>query len=200
MNAITRTRFFAQNYPLLQGLRTIPVGICLLVITVWANGQDGPASDLTLPLMVSLGCVVLYILIDQYYNRTYGRVKRNITPGEIFLQVSSGLLALAAFVVDTSNLISISLIGLVFAATFALTGFLYWQPIKTLFMINLLLASAFAVLSVLPLTGVQEWWTLFGLKHSLLAFTILFGGFSVLAGIMSHIYFVRLLPSPQDAS
>jgi len=200
MNSIQQTRFIAQNYPFLQGLRSIPSGLLLLAITLWANLQHGPARDLTLPLLIALGCLVLYILIDQYYNRAFGRVKRAIFHAEMFLQVVCAILALGAFIIDTTDHINISLLGLVFAVIFASGSFWYWRPVKVLFISNLSLAVFMALLSLLPVVGIRDWWSIFGLKHSLLAFSFLFGAFCVISGVVSHIYFVRSLPAIQEAS
>ena len=200
MDTHQQTRFFARNYPQLQGLRAVPSGLCLLIITLWANVQQGPANDLTLPIQVALACLVLYILVDQYYNRVYGRVKHTISRSELFFQAACTILALAAFIVDTSNTINISLLGLVFAVAFAFTGFWYWRPVTALFAINLALAILLALLSLLPLVGIQYWWRLLGLKDSLLAFTFLFGTFGVMGGILAHVYFIRSLPTVQEAS
>ncbi len=200
MDIIKQTRFFAQNYPHLQGLRAVPSGLLLLVITVWANLQHGLARDLTFPLMVALACLVLYIVIDQYYNRVYGRVKRIISHTELFLTAIGGIMALAAFIFDTRNILNISLLGLVFAIAFIFTGFWYWRPATILFSINVILAILLALLSLLPLVNGQEWWSLLGFKSLLLAFTFLFGIFCVIGGIIAHIYFIRSLPTAQEAS
>ena len=199
MNSIRQTHFIAQNYPHLQGLRSVPYGMCLLSITLWANLQQGPARDLTLPILIALACLGLYILVDQYYNRRYWRVKRMITHAEWVLQAACAVLALTAFIIDTRSAINISLLGLVFAVVFAFTGFWYWRPAVALFASNLVLAMVFALLSLSPLVGISDWWSIFGVKHSLLAFTLLFGIFGVLGGIIAHIYFIRSLPATREA-
>ncbi len=200
MNSVKQTRFFAQNYPQLQGLRAVPLGLCLLIVTLWANLQNGPASDLTFPITASLICLAAYILIDQYYNRVYGKVKRTISHAEFLLQVIAGVLALAAFIIDTSNKTNFSFLSLVFAAVFAFSGFWYWRSSKLLLVTSLVFALIFAGLSILSIVGVKDWWHLFGLSHSLLAFTSLYGIFCVLAGIISHIYFVQSLPKIPEAA
>jgi hypothetical protein len=198
MNSIQQTRFFAQNYSQLQGLRAVPLGLCLLVITLWANLQHGPARDLTFPILVALACLVFYLLVDRYYNREYGKVKHSITRTELLLQAAGAVLALAAFFIDTRNVINISLLGLVFAVVFAFSAFWYWRLARVVFVINLILAIFLALLSLSPLVGIQEWWNLLGLKYSLLAYTFLYGVFGVLVGIILHIYFIRSLPTTQE--
>ena len=105
------------------------------------------------------------------------------------------VLALAAFIVDTRNIVDVSLLGLVFAVTFVFTGYWYWRSATVLFAFSLVLSAVFALLSLSPLAGIQDWWSLLGLKHSLLAFSFLFGVFGVLGGILAHIYFIRSLPA-----
>ena len=107
MNSIQQTRFFAQNYPQLQGLRTVPLGLCLLALTLWSNIQRGPARDLTLPILLALACLVLYVLIDQYYNRVYGKVKRLYSHAELLWSAAGTVLALAAFVLDSLDLVEL---------------------------------------------------------------------------------------------
>ena len=199
MNSVTQTRFLAQNYPQLQGLRAVPSGLCLLLITLWANAQRGPARDLTLPILIALACLALYVLIDQYYSRVYGQVKRTISRAELFLQATCAILALAAFFVDTRTTANFSLLGLVLAVSFAFTGFWYWRPATVLFAINLALAIVLVLLSLLPLLGIQDWWSLLGIKHSLLAFAFLLGIFGVIGGVVSHVYFVRSLPGARES-
>ncbi|MCL4562919.1 MAG: hypothetical protein M1281_20180 [Chloroflexi bacterium] len=200
MDSIKHTRFLAKNYPQLQGLRAIPLSLCLLVITLWANSQQGPARDLTLPILLALGCLVFYLLVDRYYNRVYGRVKRTVTHAEMFLSTIGAVLALAAFIGDNLNITEVSLLGLVFAAVFAFTGFWYWRPVKSVLNLNLVLAACFAILSILPVVGIRDWWGFLGLKDSILGFTLLFGIFGVIGGLIFHIYFVRSLPLPPEAS
>jgi len=200
MESIRQTRFFAKNYPQLQGLRAVPLALCLLVITLWANLQHGPARDLTMPILVALACLVLYILVDQYYNRVYGRVKRTISHTELFLQTAGIILALIAFFIDTRNAINISLLGLVFAVVFAFTAFWYCRPSAVVFTINLALAIILSLLSLSPLVGIEEWWSFLGLKYSLLGYSFLYGVFGVIDGVILHIYFIHSLPTTQGES
>lgn len=200
MNAIKQTRFFAQNYHLLQGLRAVPLGLCLLIVTLWANQQTGPTRDLTIPLTASLFCLVFYIIVDQYYKRVYGKVKRKTTVAEWLLQVIAAIFALAAFVIDTSNKVNFSVLGIIFAATFFITAFWYWRSSKVLLLTSLVFALIFAGLSILSLAGVKDWWHLFGINHSLRVFTSLYGIFCIIAGIIAHIYFVKSLPRMTEAA
>ena len=101
MRDVKHIRFIATNYFNLQGLRAIPLGICLLLVSLWANGQGGPASDFGVPALLIVGTVVLFIAIDRYYLHAFGRVQR--TPEsrrlEWLISVVAGILALGAFLV-----------------------------------------------------------------------------------------------------
>lgn len=199
MQAIQKTQFFAKKYRQLQGLRGLPAALGLLLITLWANNQHGPQSDLTLPLIAAAGCILLYIAINYYYNHTFGKVKRKVTSGEMYLGIISAVLALAAYVLDTSAFINISLLGIIFSVTFLVIAFWYYRPLPALFVTHLVVGILFAGLSVLPIYGLQEWWQVMGFKSALLTFTFLFGVLGIVSGIFAHVYFVRSLP-PQEVS
>jgi len=199
MDNIKQLRFFTQNYPHLQGLRTIPLGLLLLLLSLWANLLHGAARDLTLPISVTLVCLAIYLLIDGYYNRVYGKVKRAISHSEVFITANGAVLALAAFYIDTHNMINISLLGLVFAIAFVFTGFWYWRPASTLLYTNIILALTLVILCFLPLITNQEWWGILGFKSLLLAFTFIYGLYCIICGIIAHIYFIKSLPSIQEA-
>jgi hypothetical protein len=197
MQSLTHTRFLTKNYSNLQGLRAIPSGLCILLVSLWANTLHGRASDLTLPILESAACLVLFLLIDRYYNRVFGKVKRTYSHAELLFMALSGLLALAAFVVDSDFGLNLpfSTLGLVFAAVILGSGVWYWVQAKTLLVSNLLLGLLIAILSILPVFGVSDWWTALGIKHFLLAMTILFGVYIIIVGIIGHIYFIRSLPA-----
>jgi len=200
MNSLKQTRYFAKNYTQLQGLRAIPLGLCLLLVTIWANRQQGPARNFTLPILAVLAGLILYLLIDRYYNRAYGKVKRKVTFADWIMEIALAGLALAAFIVDTREFFRISLLGLTLAVTFAANGFLYCRPATVLFIFNLVLAAGMALLSLAPMIGISNWWNFLGLNHPLLAITFLFGISVVISGMIGHIYFIRSLPAFQETS
>lgn len=197
MQPINQTLFLTKNYSNLQGLRALPAGLCLLLLSLWANAERGPARDLTLPILVVVACLFLFIIIDQYYKRTFGKVKRPYTHAELLLSGTGSILALAAFVADSDFGLNLpfSALGLVFAAVILGSSLLYWYQAKTLLFSNLVLGALVAILSILPLFGISNWWNALGIKHFLLAMTILFGIYIVVGGIIGHVYFVRSLPA-----
>lgn len=197
MQSINQTLFLTKNCSNLQGLRAFPAGLCLLLISLWAYTQHGPARDLTIPILTVLACLFLFIIIDQYYKRTFGKVKGPYTHAELLLSGTCSILALAAFVADPDFGLNLpfSALGLVFAAVILGSSLLYWYQAKILLFSNLLLGALVATLSILPLFGISDWWNALGIKHFLLAMTILFGVYILVGGIIGHVYFVRSLPA-----
>ncbi len=200
MSSISRTRFFASNYPQLQGLRMIPFGLCLLAVTLWANIQQGPSQNITLPTLIVLACLGLYIFIARYYNRAYGKVRRLVPRVEWIIGVAGGGLALVAFILDSLDTYRISLLGLVYAVTFISHGAIYWRQAPALHIANLILALLMVASTLSPLVSIPTWWSLIGLNHPLFAATFLTSIFLMIIGVIGHIYFVRSLPAEQEAA
>jgi hypothetical protein len=107
-----------------------------------------------------------------------------------------GILALCAFWLDVSFKLPVSLLGLVFAAglladyiriTWLVKGqYLLYYPLGGILM---------AAVSILQWLGAPNWWQAFGLKSQLLGITIAIGIFTMIAGILGHIFLARTLPS-----
>jgi hypothetical protein len=129
---------------------------------------------------------------------TFGLVR--LTPEsrrlEWLISVVFGILALGAFWLDATVKLPASLIGLAFATglladyiriTWLVKGrFLLYYPLGAVLM---------AVVSVLPLLGVSNWWQVFGIKNQLIGITTAMGIFTIIAGFWGHIFLVRTLPS-----
>lgn len=198
MNNMREIRFVATNFSNLQGLKAIPLGILLILVSLWANGLEQAAgfTDLLIPIVEAIGCFVLIYVIDRYYRRTFGRVQR--TPESLRLEglisVIGGVIALGAVWLDMTRMLPLSLVGLVFAVglladyiriTWLVKGrFLLYYPIGALIM---------AVVSVLPLIGLPDWWHPCGLVSQMIGITITVGFLSIIAGIWGHIFLVRTL-------
>lgn len=199
MNDLKQIRFVATNYSNLQGLRVIPLGLCLLAVTLWANGA--PEKNFVLPFIYMAVSAILLFAIDRYYLRVYGRVQR--TPEsrrlEWLVGIVGAILAVCGLSLDSTNNLPISLVGLVFAAglladyiriTWLVKGrSLFYYPLGAAFM---------ALVSILPLLGLPEWWLAVGLKSQIMGICIVIGIFMILAGIWGHIYLVRTLPALAD--
>lgn len=198
MNDVKEIRFVATNFSNLQGLRAVPISLYLVVICLWANGIHGPARDFLVP---SLGLAItafLLFAIDRYYRITYGHVQR--TPDSRHLEwlvcAIGGVVALGAFWLDNYIKLPVSLVGLAFSIslladyiriTWLVKGrFLLYYPIGAILL---------AVVSVLPLLGVSNWWQAFGIRNQLLGISIAFGIYATIAGVWGHIFLVRTLSS-----
>lgn len=197
MHETAHIRFVATNFSNLQGLRAVPLGALLLLVCLWANNLQGPASDLTLPLTYLILAALLLIAIDRYYLHVFGRVQRTLESRRLewLLSVVAGMLALGGFILDTTGELPVSLLGLVSAfgllvdyirVTWLVRGrFLLYYPIGAVVM---------AVLSLLNLV-IPDWWQTFGLRDQLLAIAIVFGIYVILSGIWGHLFLIRTLPS-----
>lgn len=189
-------RFVTTNYFNLQGLRAIPLGLCLLLVSLWANAVEYPVKNFLVPITSVVGSGLFLFVIDRYYLRTFGRVQRTLDSRRLewMISVVGGILALGAFWLDTTTKLPISLLGLVFAAglladylrmTWLVKGrSLLYYPIGAILM---------AGMSILP-QFIPDWWQTCGIKSQIIGMTISFGLFTILAGIWGHIYLLRTLP------
>ena len=118
MQDIQKIRFLTLNYSKLQGLKGFPIGLLLLLTVLWENVQHGPARNITLPLLFTLGSAILYWWIDRYYKIHYGRVESTSSQKRVdyFTAMLGGIAGLVAFYIDTSAHLPVSMVGLVFAA------------------------------------------------------------------------------------
>jgi hypothetical protein len=201
MKTVSEVRFVATNYSNLQGLRVVPLGLCLVLVSLWANGLQHPLKNLFVLVVSIVGSMLLLFAIDRYYLHAFGRVQR--TPEsrrlEWLVSLVGGILALGAFWLDASVIMPVSLIGLVFAVglladyiriTWLVKGrFLLYYPLGAILM---------AGVSVLPLLGGSNWWQAWGLKNQMLGIAIAVGIYTIIAGLWGHIFLVRTLPSRME--
>lgn len=194
-------RFVATNYSNLQGLRTIPLGLCLILVCLWANSLQYPIQDYWAPAAYMAGALLLFWVIDRYYLRSFGRVLRTPESSrlEVLVSVVSGILALGAFWLDTSFKLSVSLLGLVFAAGLLVDYVRITWLVKGRFLLYYPLgAILLAGVSVLPLLGAAHWWQACGLKSQMIGIAIAIGLFSIIAGVWGHLFLLRTLPPRRE--
>jgi hypothetical protein len=205
MRDLKEIRFVATNFYYLQGLRTIPLGLCGVLVCLWANGIQGSArgSDFLEPAFGIIGSLILFFAIDRYYLHAFGRVQR--TPEsrrlEWLLVAVGGILGLGAGWLDISFKLPVSWIGLVSAAglladyiriTWLVKGrFLLFYPLGAVLM---------AGVSVLPLLGVSNWWQACGLANQFIGILMVLSIFMIIAGIWGHIFLVRTLLSRMETN
>ena len=202
MKNMKEIRFVATNYLNLQGLRTIPVSLLLILVVLWANGSKYPISAagwLTLIIEVVV-MAAAYFGIGQYYRHAFGQIKR--TPETLRLEWLTSIvfviLTLAAFWLDGKIKLPISLLGLVFGLllltdymriTWLVKGkYLLYYPIGAVLIV---------VVSLLPLFGLPGWWHAVGLRSQIFAIALVIGIYMIIAGIWGQLYLVRTL-SPKE--
>jgi hypothetical protein len=199
MKEMKEIRFIATNFTNLQGFRTVPISLYLVVICLWANAIHGPAKNFLVPALVLVGTVILFFAIDRYYLLTFGQVQR--TPEsqrlEWLVSIAGGILALGAFLLEASFKFPFSLLGLAFSISL-LTDYvrITWLVNGKFLLYYPLGAVLLALVSVLPLLGVPNWWLVFGLRNQILGISIAFGIYMVIAGFWGHIFLVQTL-SPE---
>lgn len=202
MQNIHKTRFLAANYSNLQGLKSIPLGLFLPIVVIWANMQKGSASNLTLPILFSIAMIVLFIGIQRYYLTRFGRIDR--TPNqkrmEVILGVLGGIIGLAAFALDTRFDLPVSTVGLVFAGAIVAEylRMQWYAPGNYLLPLSAASFVIMLVVSILPLLGLSNWWQLLGLRTQLLGVLFVAGLVIVINGLIGHWFFVQQLPGKEE--
>lgn len=198
MNTIKEIRFITTNYYNLQGLRLVPLGLLLVYVCIWANGASYPIepSYFTSLILVMVITLLAALGVDRFYKRFFGVVKqtpesRNL---EAMLWFVGGILATAAFWLDVSFSLPLSLVGLVaglgliadyLRITWLVKGrFLLYYPIG---------AVIIMIISLLPVFGLPGWWHVFGLRAQMFAIAFSLGIFTLIAGICSHLSLIKSL-------
>jgi hypothetical protein len=194
----SQIQFITANYSRLQGLRAVPVGIVAVFVSIWALYNHGPTTNLSAPILVALAAALLYGLTDRYYNHTFGQIKRTTRQRTVELvgSVIFGALGLLAFVLDTTEVIPISCVGLVFAISFleyfSRAAPSEWGKIFSRFPENIVAAILILVISLLPLFGIS-WWNALGIRSQVVGILLIVGIVIILTGIWGHIRLIRAL-------
>ncbi len=198
-------KFLAANYTRLQGLRAIPLGLLVVYVSAWALSNQGPTANLSGPFIAVVIAAMLYWLTDRYYNRTFGRVKQSPSRRKVELieSVIGGVVALVAFVLETSRLLPISALGLVFVGCFLEYFWLVdrseWGKIFIFFPENIVAAVLIATISILPFFGISVW-EAFGIKWQIVGIVMIFGIVITVTGIVGHIRMIRALSTAEAKS
>lgn len=185
-------KFLAANYAKLQGLRLIPVGLLCLFVAIWNNARQGQLDG---PLTALVVAILLYGLIDRYYNRAFGQVKQ--TPSqrrrEAIASIVFGILAVLAFALDTAEIIPVCALGIVFAAAL----FADWWTARSVqsaapipFPENFIASLLILIVSILPLFGIT-WWKGWGINSQVTGVFMVIGTVIILTGIWGHIRVAR---------
>lgn len=194
----SQIQFITANYSRLQGLRAVPIGILAVFVSVWSLYNHGPNANLSAPILVAILVTLLYWLLDRYYSRVFGQVKR--TPRqriwEFLASVGFGALGLLAFFLDTAKILPISVVGLVFALSFleyfSRVNLSDWRRIFVRFPENIVASILILVISLTPLFGIS-WWNALGIKSQVVGILMIVGVVIIVTGIWAHIRLVRAL-------
>jgi hypothetical protein len=204
MKDLSRVRMITANFSMLQGLKMVPLGLLLVVVTLWANTLHGPARDFTFPGGCMVSAFFLYLLISRYYSRTYGTVQPTLAyrQSEWVRGLVGGIAGLVCFLIDVNLKPPVSMIGLLFAGTMIAEYIrLTWKmkSIPFLFYSYLVAALVLALLSLLPAIGVV-WWKAAGIRSLLLGVTTTAGLLFVIAGILGHFSLVQWLGPAEETN
>lgn len=196
MKSISQMRFISENYSTLHGLKAVPVGLCLFLVSLWANLVSYPVQNFTLPFLFLLGTLLFSITIGQYYKHTFGEVKPNRVNRTNYWIVQSiwGLLGLAAFWVDATFNLPINFIGLVFVSAFLFEKPKVKIPFNKFSIVRLITAIIIILVSIAPLFFGKNWWEIIGVRTTIIGVTMFVGILIVLQGVLWHIFFVNSLP------
>ena len=199
MKSISQTKFLSENYSTLHGLKGVPVGLCLLLISLWANGLHDSAKNFSLPIILVFGSLLLFIAVDQYYKRTFGEVKPTFASRRTqwIGYLTFAILAIVAFWADVTYNLPVNFYGLLFAVILLIDKPKVTLPLNKFSVIKLILSICIILASVSPLYLGANWWNIFGVRTTLLGVTMLIGMLMVTEGVIWHTFFVKSLPTAE---
>lgn len=198
-------RYMTANYTRLQGLRTLPIGLLIIYVSIWSLYNQGPTADLGTPILVAMVAALFYWITDRYYNHAFGQVvpSSGKRKGEFIASMILGALALLAFVLDTARILSISVLGLVFAVCFLeylwRTDRSEWKQVVFIFPENIAAAVLLTVVSILPIFGISVWEAI-GIRWPLVGVFMTVGIVIIMTGIWGHIRMTRTLSTGEARS
>ncbi len=203
MNELDRIRMITVNFSTLQGLKMVPLGLLLTVISLWANFGTGTWRRVVIfPGACVVAAFFLYLLASWYYARYYGTVRPTaaMRRSQVIRGLLGGMIGLVAFLADITFKIPVSFIGLVLGL--ASLGESLWISRQTgvkVEPVSFGVAGLLAVLSLIPLAG-ANWWEPIGIRSLLIGVCVVTGILFVTQGIWEHTRLVRLLPQPREAN
>jgi hypothetical protein len=199
MSTDSQIRFLSKNYSSLHGLYAVPVGLCLFLVSLWANMVHYPIKSLFLPVAFSLACLLLYLAVDRYYKRTFGQVKPLIADQRRYWLVAcaGGLLAVAAVLVDFNMHLPVNFIGLLFAALFLFDKPRVTFPLNNFSALKLSLAVIIVLVSIASVFLGRDWWNTLGVRTTTIGVTMTVGLLVALQGLACHFFFIRSLPAAE---
>jgi hypothetical protein len=192
-----RIKFLSEYYSSLHGLYAVPVGLCLFLVSLWANLVTYPIRNFIFPLLATIFCLLAYLAVDWYYKRAYGEIKPTASNRRWYWLTAAGWAALAvlAFWLDVTYHLPVIFIGLLFAALFLFDRPRVAFPLNRFTAIKLVLAAAISLVSIAGLVFGRNWWDSLGARTPIIGVTMGVGLLIVLQGLVWHFFFVSSLPT-----
>ena len=168
----------------------------LFLVVLWTNAQTGRATDLTPPVIWLLAGVILYVLIDRYYNRTYGRVEPagHAVWFDWIASAAFSAAAVGAFVLDMADRIPVSFFALVFSlgllADYVRMIRLAGVKSKAIYPVGLICIAGIALSAFLTILR-EQIPAVFGFRSPILFVYALDAVIIVVYGVAGHFYLVR---------
>jgi DNA-binding transcriptional ArsR family regulator len=194
---LNQVHSLTTNFSSYQGLKGIPLGLLLMILSLWASAQAGPGPALYFPVGISIVFVYLYWIVNRFYARVYGVVVPDNNQKIIsrVREISLGIGALLAFWVDVSFSPAFSTLGLVFASALLVDySRVAGKSGDRLLLFYPIAALLITILSLIPVLNVN-WWEPLGIKALLLAVCATAGLLFIILGVITHISFENLLLS-----
>ncbi len=202
---LERVRYVTQNYERLQGLKVLPVGVLMLLISAltllqvdlpgMTPEEEGTLFGVLLLFGGLFGILVAMLIgwvIGDFYERRYGKAQRLPLSRRTMWLVASGVVAFwVAHMTDVVLQAPVYLPYLVLGVA----DVLFWWPERRFRAHYLVAAAAFVVVGFLPLTGVLSE----NYAEALRLLFLLLGVSTIAIGICDHLILRRtLLPVPED--
>lgn len=187
-----QVQFYTRNFDALQGLKLVPFGVFFLAMGADWLGEQG---DLSLSLPAFALTLLAYWLISRYYARHFGRVipEGSAKIQNFLLPLGVALILWSAAAVDYWIRLPVSVFGLVLAlALLGLWG-LQGRRVRIHYAI---MAGLIALISLAPLIGVGEGWSIIQPPGSL--YNLIIGAILVIGGILDHMVLVNGLRKRRD--
>jgi hypothetical protein len=180
------------NFPSLQGLKTLPIGLWLLTIVLWAN-QETRNDNLSLPIVISISMVLFLWFVDQYYRLAFGSIRQTKTKvrHELLISIIAVFLALTAFWLDTTYEWPVSFLGFLFSAVMIFDYLRLWKSLSIgNFPYPLIFSLILLFVSIFPVLGLRNWWLMVGIATQLFAVLIVVSVLMLTSGVLWHRFLV----------
>ncbi len=194
MQDLKRIRFVTANYAYLQGLKWVPYGVWVLLVVGLLLIPGRERWMLASAGVITVGAVLAILLIQRYYNRTFGQARPSLAHrlGEWGFAVIGGALALAAFWLDMTAKLPVNLVGLTCAGAILCDyARLNWYAHGWFRPYAVGMTVFVAAVSCLPALGVPVW-------PALLTVLTVMGVVLVVLGLLDHRLLMQAMPPASE--